>query len=469
MTLALSIFAVTFGTSGARGLVTDITPAYCWTFTRAFLQVLGPDTRQIVIGHDLRPSSPAIAAACCAAAEAAGVAVLYAGAVCTPAIALAGQINGLAALMVTGSHIPADRNGIKAYRPAGEITKADEQAMLLAEVPDHTGQPPQPLPPPNDDIAAAYVRRYTSAFAPELLKGLRIAVYEHSTVLRDMLHVILRALGAETIGLGRSDGFLPVDTEAVRAEDHELARQWAKSHRFDAIVSADGDADRPLVGDENGQWLRGDVLGILSARALGARSVVTPVSSNTALELCGSFGSIVRTRIGSPYVIEAMMQKGLPAPIVGYEANGGFLLGGDVVFEGRNLAALPTRDAMLPIILVLAAARQQGCKLSELTDTLPQRFTHSDRLRDFAIERSRGLIAALGGDPVLASAILAPDCGTITAMDQTDGLRLTFASGDIVHLRPSGNAPELRCYAESTTPRRAGTLCRACLDRVALS
>ena len=365
MTLALSRTAVKFGTSGARGLVTDITPAYCWTFTRAFLRVLGPNTQQIVIGHDLRPSSPVIAAACIAAAEAAGVSVLYAGAVCTPAIALAGQINGLAALMVTGSHIPADRNGIKAYRPDGEITKADEQAMLRAEVPDHTEQPLQPLPPPKQDIAAAYAGRYTSAFAPELLKGLRIAVYEHSTVLRDMLHVILRALGGETIGLGRSGGFLPVDTEAVRAEDHELARNWAKSHGFDAIVSADGDADRPLVGDENGQWLRGDVLGILSARALGARSVVTPVSSNTALELCGSFGNIVRTRIGSPYVIEAMMQRGLPSPIAGYEANGGFLLGSDVMLEGRNLAALPTRDAMLPIILVLAAARQRGCKLSD--------------------------------------------------------------------------------------------------------
>ena len=86
----------------------------------------------------------------------------------------------------------------------------------------------------------------------------------------------------------------------------ELAREWAKSGQFDALVSADGDSDRPLVSDENGNWLRGDVAGILCAKFLGADSVSTPVSCNTAVEKCGWFPEVRRTRIGSPYVIVSL-------------------------------------------------------------------------------------------------------------------------------------------------------------------
>ena len=334
--LSLPQFSVKFGTSGARGLVTDLTPAYCWTFTRAFLEVLGPGTRQLIIGHDLRPSSPAIAAYCIAAANSVGVDCVFAGAVPTPALALAGLERSLPAIMVTGSHIPADRNGIKAYRPDGEITKADEEAMLQVQVHMAADQIEAQLPQPSPEIASRYTARYTSIFGNDYLAGLRVGVYEHSTVIRGMLHDVLRALGAQTLSLGRSDEFLPVDTEAVRPEDHELSRVWAASHGFDAIVSADGDADRPLVGDEAGQWLRGDVLGILSARALKAATVVTPVSSNTALEKCGSFARIIRTRIGSPYVLAGMVAKEAVPPVVGYEANGGFLLGSDVTIRWQG-------------------------------------------------------------------------------------------------------------------------------------
>jgi phosphomannomutase len=464
--LSLPQFNVKFGTSGARGLVTDLTPAYCWTFTRALLEVLGPRTRQLIIGHDLRPSSPAIAAACIAAANSVGVNCIFAGAVPTPALALAGLERSLPAIMVTGSHIPADRNGIKAYRPDGEITKADEEAMLQVQVPLAADQIGAQLLQPSPEIAGRYAARYISIFGDDYLAGLRVGIYEHSTVIRGMLHDVLRALGAQTLSLGRSDEFLPVDTEAIRPEDHELAKAWAASHGFDSIVSADGDADRPLLADEAGQWLRGDVLGILSARALKAATVVTPVSSNTALEKCGSFARIIRTRIGSPYVLAGMVAEDAIPPVVGYEANGGFLLGSNVAINGKVLKALPTRDALLPIILVLGLAKQQGRKLSALLGDLPLRFTHSDRLQHFATETSRELIARLEADADLLRNLLAPESGMVSGIDRIDGLRVTFASGDIVHLRPSGNAPELRCYAEAHSPGRAESLCRDCLDRI---
>ncbi len=70
---------------------------------------------------------------------------------------------------------------------------------------------------------------------------------------------VLAALGATPIAWGRSEVFVPVDTEALRPEDEDLARRWAREHKLDAIVSTDGEADRPLVADETGRFLRGDV------------------------------------------------------------------------------------------------------------------------------------------------------------------------------------------------------------------
>jgi len=189
-------------------------------------------------------------------------------------------------------------------------------------------------------------------------------------------------LGARVTRLARSEVFIPVDTEAIREEDVRLGRQWAGEHKFDAIVSTDGDADRPLIADERGQWLRGDIVGVLCAHYLGIDCVVTPVSSNTAVEASGWFDRVYRTRIGSPYVIEQMNQALVRGgSVAGYEANGGFLLATDIHRDEYSLTALPTRDAVLPILAVLVGAREQGVSLSALIDALPARYTASDRLK----------------------------------------------------------------------------------------
>lgn len=176
---------------------------------------------------------------------------------------------------------------------------------------------------------------------------------------------------------------------------------------------------------------------------------------------------MVRTRIGSPYVIAGMADG--ESVVVGFEANGGFLLGTNIARGGRKLSALPTRDAVLPMVALLRMARERGCRLSGLLEDLPKRFTASDRLQDFPTDASRELIARLSADRSQAATLLAPDAGAISHVDITDGLRLTFASGDIVHLRPSGNAPELRCYVEADSQQKAESLCAACLARITSS
>ncbi|RMF74753.1 MAG: phosphomannomutase [Acidobacteria bacterium] len=472
---------VRFGTSGARGPVDAMTDAVCWAYTAAFIDHLasegrlGPDRRVLVAG-DLRPSTPRILAAVCRAITDRGLVPVDCGRIPTPALVLAGITGRVPSVMVTGSHIPEDRNGIKFHAPDGEILKRDEQAIRArhVELPpifDRDGMLREP-PPARETSAAAledYRRRYLGGLPPDALAGLRVGVYQHSAVARDLLVEVLEALGAQVVAFGRSETFVPVDTEAVRPEDLALARRRCAEDRLDAVVSTDGDSDRPLVFDEHGEQVRGDVAGILVARALGARIAVTPISSTTAAERCGAFDEVRRTRIGSPYVIAEMLAAaGTGAgPVVGWEANGGFLTASPVRLGDASLAPLPTRDALIVILVLLLECRRRGEPLSALVDALPPRFTASNRLRDvpreIAVARLEALLA--GGPRAIEREL--PFVGTVRSIDTTDGLRLVLDGDEIVHLRPSGNAPELRAYAEADSRERAVELVRLALDAAA--
>lgn len=490
---------VRFGTSGLRGLVEEMSDELCYVYVVAFLNSVvggvGRDNR-VVLGHDLRPSSPRIANACAKAIIDSGREVLYAGELPTPALASYAYEYGLPAIVVTGSHIPFDRNGIKFYKSTGEISKSDELLLQQASVDfPENGVIPSTNPVEADvSVKSHYLKRYIDFFGNANLAGMRVAIYEHSSVARDILREVLEALGVSVISLGRSEDFVPIDTEAVRPEDILQAEEWAKQYSFDAIVSTDGDADRPLIGDENGHWLRGDIVGILCAKYLSAKTVVTPVSSSTLTEKSGWFNQVVRTKIGSPYVIDAMqaslnskdavansqsvernhaVENNHPfvsnQSVVGYEANGGFLLGSDITSNNKILNALPTRDAILPILAILSMSKQHQQPLSKLLQTLPHRYTASDRLQNFPTTKSTQLIQALIENNQLANSLMSATSGSMRAVNTIDGFRATFENDDIVHLRPSGNAPELRCYAESETEERAKHLCEQCLNYISLS
>ena len=478
---------VKFGTSGARGLADDMTDRVCYAYTAGFLQYLDSigDVEaggRVAIAGDFRPSTPRIMNAVAMAVVDAGCQPVNCGFIPTPAVANYAMAAGIPSIMVTGSHIPDDRNGIKYYKSGGEILKRDEQALsarkvwISADLFDATGQAVDAslLPPVDDTAERAYVARYLDFFPADCLAGFNIGVYQHSTVARDMLAEVMRGLGAEVRCLGRSETFIPVDTEAIRPEDVQLAASWAEAYRFDCIVSADGDGDRPLISDEHGQWLRGDVAGILCARYLGANCVVTPVSCNSAVEKCGWFDRVTRTRIGSPYVIEAMDAAIADGAnhVIGYEANGGFLTGVDIAMAGRVLRALPTRDAMIVPLAILMLAKAEEKSVAGLLADLPQRFTCSDRLKDFPTALSHSRLAPLTGadeaaNIAAAEALLGEVFGPVAGIDATDGVRITFVSGEVAHLRPSGNAPELRCYNEADSEQRAVEMNRTCLKILA--
>jgi phosphomannomutase len=463
---------VKFGTSGLRGLAGDLASGAAFRHVHAFCRLLLDNgmARQgsaIFIARDRRDSSPLLAAQAMAAVRLAGFDPADCGEVPTPALAYHAFAREAACIMVTGSHIPADRNGLKFYRPGAEIDKADE-AGITGRAPAAPDLPAS-IPPLGenaaDTVMAAWRQRHSGLLAKDALTGLAIGVHEHSSVATGFLGKLLAGFGAKVVAFGKTSAFTPVDTEAVGPEFIQLYAATLRRHGLDAIVSADADGDRPLLADENGQPVPGDLIGWLAAQWTGADAVATPVTSNSAITDATGL-SVLRTRVGSPFVIEAMERAARNGArhVAGFEANGGFLLGSDCVINGVKVAALPTRDSTLPLLAALRHMRQRGLKAGNLVADAGFRATASGRLQDFPAENSAVLMKALQ-DPRRASAFAAGQ-GEVAHADMTDGVRLFLANGEVMHLRPSGNAPEMRFYAEAATKIRAAELLSFGLDRI---
>ncbi|WP_313195712.1 phosphomannomutase [Shinella zoogloeoides] len=465
-----------FGTSGLRGLSVDLEgPAsalYATAFARHLLAAgLARPGDEILIGRDFRASSPAISAIAIAALRKAGLAPRDCGALPTPALALLGLQSRAACLMVTGSHIPADRNGIKFYRPDGEIDKADEAAITAAAAAIRAegtvfDAAKESAEDRHDAAVALYGERNRRLLPEGSLSGLRVGVYQHSTVARDLFVSVLAYYGADVVALGRSESFVPVDTEAVSAETVALLQQWALEHGLHAIVSADGDGDRPLVADETGTPIRGDLVGLIASRFLGASVVATPVTSNSGIEAAIG-GRVLRTKVGSPYVIAAMNEAVAAGEtaVAGFEANGGTLTATPFTVNGETLAPLPTRDSLMPILAVLALGAAEERPLSRIAAGLALPAAASDRLENVPVETSAALMAELRSGAGPLAAFLAP-IGVPQKVSDIDGLRVTLEDAGVIHFRPSGNAPEMRCYVEAADEAAAARLLAAGLARI---
>lgn len=536
-----------FGTSGRRGRVRDLTQMeiyICALGELEYLQSLPLEQGGITHGDDfyyasdLRPSSsqyvPAeqgrgeIAQAIERALRDSGMRPVNCGRIPTPALAFHALTRRKGSMMITGSHIPFDRNGYKTNTSLGELLKEHEGpiAEFVRRVRDRIYNQPAHQSPfneqgmfksghaglsPEDPSARdGYIRRYVDFFSGDSLAGTRVLCYQHSAVGRDLLVDLLSRLGAEVIPAGRSEEFVPIDTENIDAERlaviQALTDQAIAQHGpLFAVVSTDGDSDRPLLlgFEEDGKTVRffgGDLLGMVVADFLGADAVVVPVSCNDGIDR-GSLAAIVepRTRIGSPFVIAGMsaaLRKGKQR-VCGWEANGGFLTGSDIQRDGRVLTALPTRDALLPLLAALFSAKEKDVSLTGLFASLPSRFSRAGLLREFPRPTALKIVNALccaeplirevdfdsAGYPIaldehrnpveLAPALAAAfeeirkrcilffdRLGPVSRINYTDGVRITFASGEVAHLRPSGNADEFRIYAAADTLDRCEEIVR---------
>jgi phosphomannomutase len=547
--LAYQPLELKFGTSGRRGEVIHLTQLEVYINALAelrYLQGLSPSRGGIAQGQefffacDLRPSSFAyvteqggrgeIAQAIERAIRDSGMQPVFLGRIPTPALTLFAISRQRGSMMITGSHIPFDRNGYKANTSQGELLKEHEEpiSQVVKKVRNsvysqsfatslfdeqglfRTGH--AELPPEISGAKDEYLRRYTTFFQGSSLKGKRLLVYQHSAVGRDLLVKILRLLGAEVIPAGRSDTFVPIDTENI--DEAQLAviqvlvdEASSNGLPIDAVVSVDGDSDRPLIlgvdaATRKVNFFGGDLVGMVTAEYLGADAVVVPISCNDGIDR-GKLASVTepKTRIGSPYVIagmEAAQRKGRKV-ICGWEANGGFLTGSDIERSGQVLMALPTRDAFLPILSTLFSAQERGLSLTERFAKLPRRFSRAALLKEFPRPISMKIVERFSASNARIRDVSFGSAGTsvldqeggrlqiseaelqrvaairtdlesffpgemgfpsIVHLNYTDGVRITFDNEDVAHFRPSGNADELRMYAVADTLTRSEEIAR---------
>lgn len=533
-----------FGTSGRRGLVADLAQLEVYINALAELEYLQTlpvadggikKGDEVFIAYDLRPSSTIfvaeeggrgeIAQAIERAILDAGMKPSNMGTIPTPALTCYALSRQRGSIMITGSHIPFNRNGYKTNTSQGELLKIHEGPIqsvvervrgriysepIESSLFDENGRFKKghaELSPESSAARDFYISRYTRFFRGESLSGMRVLFYQHSAVGRDLVVDILRRFEVEVIPVGRSDSFVPIDTENIDASQLAVLQDLtthatAKVGMVHAILSTDGDSDRPLLlavdfATSQLQFFSGDLLGMVVAEYLGADAVVVPISCNDAIDSSGLADVLEpKTKIGSPFVIAGMnaaMERG-KRKVCGWEANGGFLTGSAFQREGSTLDALPTRDAVLPLLCALFSAHEKRLSLGELFAKLPRRFSRAALLKQFpreiavrivnrfsledqqisevhfngsALELLDGdrrpseatevrVTNALGVRSKLAGFFNAANgFDEIIRLNYTDGVRITFGNNDVAHLRPSGNADELRIYAVSDSEKRA--------------
>jgi phosphomannomutase len=526
-----------FGTSGLRALAAELTDLECYINIRGFVDYLKnisvedggiKDGAEIFLAGDYRPSTPRIMKAIARAIEDSGCKIRNCGNMPTPAVVYCGRKNNCASVMITGSHIPEDRNGIKPNKVNGEILKSDEAGVLeyvvkaREKVYKTLGTPDClfnadamfindfQMPEVDESQKEIYIKRYAEIFPVNCLRNKKIVIYQHSSVGRDIVTEIFKRLGADVIIEGRTDKFVSVDTEALKESDLELMKGWAEKYQPFALISFDGDCDRPWLSNEKGEFLSGDLLGGLTMLYLNADFGAVPVTCSDAVDkILGSKVKLVKTKIGSPYVIKAMIDAfdlGFKK-IGGWEVNGGFMTYTDFEIYGKKLSPLPTRDAVLPLLCVLLSAIEKNTTLSEIMDSLPKRFTNSDKIKEFPNEianeiakryspgdikidklefRSEEIMitykdgtaktikkdSAFWNDwrelkKTFEERYLLPSgIGKIASLIYIDGLRIITENGEAIHFRESNNAPEMRCYAIADSIARAQELVDIGLNKI---
>jgi len=364
-----------FGTDGVRGLVGEgpITPEFVMRLGYAAGKVLakgggGQSGRStVLIGKDTRISGYMLEAALEAGFSAAGVDVMLAGPMPTPAIAyLTRALRLQAGVVISASHNPFQDNGIKFF--SGHGTKLPDAVEL--EIEDAIDQPMGCVPSEKlgrasrlRDAQGRYIEFCKSTFPNELdLRGLKIVVdCAHGAAYNIAPHVF-HELGAEVIELGtKPDGFNI--NAGVGATAPKAMAQAVVEHKADLGIALDGDADRLIMCDASGRLYNGDELLYVMVRARMAtgkvEGAVGTLMTNMALEVAFKDMGVgfARAKVGDRYVLEMMKEKG-------------WLFGGEGSGHLLALDRHTTGDGIVSALQVLEALRRSKTSLAECCSDL---------------------------------------------------------------------------------------------------
>jgi phosphoglucosamine mutase len=370
-----------FGTDGIRGVAgqAPLDPTTIHAVGLALAHHLGNAPR-VLIGQDTRESSDWIAATLTAGLTAGGATVESAGVITTPAVAFLARAHKFAAgIVISASHNPWQDNGIKLFGPDGykllDATELAIEAEIFRRLASSTGnwQPATCNLQPNEADRAEYIRFLLAAVPDLSLDGRRIVIdcaNGAASAIAPQLFAELNANGGGEVILTHSSPNGRNINENCGALYPDVVAAEVVKHRASMGITFDGDADRALFADENGNVVNGDAVLLLAARDLTERglltnaTVVATTMSNMGLEaaLKRSQIKMLRAPVGDKYVLEQMLATG--AALGGEQS-------GHIIFSGRST----TGDGLLTALLLLDIVHRSGITLAELTadlKTFPQ-------------------------------------------------------------------------------------------------
>lgn len=427
-----------FGTDGVRGLANrDVTVELALDLAVAAAHVLGQSGAftgprpKAVIGRDPRASGEFLGAAVSAGLASAGVDVIDVGAVPTPAVAyLTSTMDVDLGVMISASHNPMQDNGIKFFDRSGfkldDAVEDQIEARLREPWQRPIGAGVGRLSYDGHAIDA-YVDHLVAS-VPYPLDGLRVVVDCANGAASTVGPDALRRAGADVITIGASPDGLNINEGYGATQPRRMAAATV-GHWAHAGVSFDGDADRCIAADEEGNIVDGDqIMGIITAGehergTLRGETLVATVMSNLGLTLAMErIGvNVVRTAVGDRYVLEEMRRSGHN---IGGEQSGHVVL----------LDHATTGDGTLTALQLLSRLAQTGVPLSQLAGTvtrLPQSLVNVPN-----VDKARA-----GTDDQLAAAVAEAE----TALG---------ATGRVL-LRASGTEPLVRVMVEAGTQDEA--------------
>jgi len=355
-----------FGTDGVRGVYGGelMNEAFAWRLGAAAARLaLAGGARpgaKVVIGRDTRNSGGSLERALAGGLAAEGLKPVSGGVVPTPAVSLAVRESAAAlGAVITASHNPASDNGIKFFGPNGVKLTDDEELRLESLLPAAAGAP-LAGELPRFGVHALYTRKAAALLPARALRGWKIVLDTANGAGAGTSRMVLEKLGAELVLIGNRPDGLNIN-EGVGSQHPEKMCAAVRAAGARLGVAHDGDADRCILCDENGDVLDGDeILTVLALHALAEgrlanRTLVVTVQSNlgvdAAVEAAG--GRVCRTPVGDRYVCERMEAEGAG-------------LGGESSGHVICAEVSPTGDGLVAALRVLGVMLATGRPLSEL-------------------------------------------------------------------------------------------------------
>jgi phosphoglucosamine mutase len=438
-----------FGTDGIRGLVGEapITPDFVMRLGYAAGKVLaskrsGSGRPTVLIGKDTRISGYMLEAALEAGFSAAGVDVMLAGPMPTPAIAyLTRALRLSAGVVISASHNPFQDNGIKFFSAQG--TKLPDAVELDIEA--ALDQPMNCVPSEKlgrakrlDDAQGRYIEFCKSTFPNELdLRGLKVVVdCAHGAAYNIAPHVF-HELGAEVIAIGnKPDGF-NINLEHGATAPKAMAAA-VQAHGADLGIALDGDADRLIMCDHNGRLYNGDellYLMVMDRLATGpVAGAVGTLMTNMAVEVALKEKGIgfARAKVGDRYVLEVMQENG-------------WILGGEGSGHLLALDKHTTGDGIISALQVLSALKRAGKSLEQCCGDLtifPQTLINVRVAAGFDWTKNAAMVA------------------------EKAKVEAELGDSGRVLIRASGTEPLIRVMVEARNAEDAQSMARRIADKV---